>query len=1410
MNEELDWKRFWCKPENGYSLSDGGYLADPDAEFGSFYNPNVVAFDAIDRLHCLVLLGEPGIGKSHAMRTAMRATEAGRSGSGREALWLDLHAIGSETTLFRQVFDNPDFTRWASGDHDLCLFLDSLDECLLRVGTIAAILAGELRKYQLGRLSLRIACRTAEWPRSFENQLRDLWGADETGVYELTPLRRCDVRHAAVTSALDPVEFLQELDRAEAVPFAIKPVTLRLLINTRLRTSGLPSSQAELYLKGCRTLCEETNIARAEGGLRGYLSPDQRLSLASRIAAITLFANRSAVWTAPDIGDVPQECVTLHDLAGSTEDASGNQFNVDEAAIREALSTGLFSSRGQDRMGWAHQTYAEFLAASYVVQHKMDVSQMTSLLVHPGDPDGRLVPQLHGVAAWLATMSRDVFQEVRASEPEVLLLSDVSAASTEDKAKLTEVLLDNYGAGKLVDSDFRLRRRYRGLCHPGLAEQLRPFIRNAAKESVVRRVATDIAESCGLTELQDEFVAIALDSGEPILDRVNAAAALARVGDAATRSQLRPLLYLAADDDPQEELKGWALRELWPEHLSAEDFFQVLNHPRSDDYFGSYWMFLVELPENIGSAIAPDDLPVALRWVLRQVRSLIPRDPVQDIIDVILALAWQNLDVGGVAESFAEAALVRLEHSDHVVNPKRVSSFAEQWADNSESRRRVLAAMVSLAAKDAEACGRALMVIGGLVKRGEDVQWLLDRLSEAVSEEAQRAFAELLDYAFDSNDVELVAKCFLASEVNPILRRVLSSRYDAIELDSADARRLRERQARIRQFHERSDQMGVELQLEPQEQVLALLEEIESGNVAAWWRLSQAMLFRLDGAPIDGLASDLTISPIWVTSDPSARARIVETAKEYVLRQCPDTAEWLGTNTFYFPAAAGVRALRLLLNEAPSFIDGLAASVWEKWAPAIIAYPGQSETEDTRSCPDLLRLAYRFAPDQMIDALLTVIDKEKVAANSGGHLFILRAAEVFWDDRVANALLEKAKSSDPWLQAQVNLLSALLDHQVAPARSFADSLVPLHVPTSGPGRALAIEAAGTLITHTKDAGWSTVWPAFQHDTAFGRDVILSVAQTADYSTMSIQLALSEQELADFYTWLVRVFPYSEEQRRSGLVTPRQRAEELRDSVLRYLEERGTEEACIQIERVMLEFPTLAWLRAVLLRARTLTRQRTWMPPRPGEILALSRDQESRRIENGKQLMTAVAESLRRLEGRLQGETPAAPFLWDKVAKERYRPKDENYLSDYVKLHLEADIKERGIVVNREVEIRRGEGGGKGERTDVLVEAVARNSTGDTYQSVKAIVEVKGCWHRELFEAMQTQLVKRYLSDNQCQDGLYLVGWYDCPQWDQNDPKYRRAPKIGMTEAQRRFDTQASGLSRGGTLIQALVINVALR
>jgi hypothetical protein len=274
--------------------------------------------------------------------------------------------------------------------------------------------------------------------------------------------------------------------------------------------------------------------------------------------------------------------------------------------------------------------------------------------------------------------------------------------------------------------------------------------------------------------------------------------------------------------------------------------------------------------------------------------------------------------------------------------------------------------------------------------------------------------------------------------------------------------------------------------------------------------------------------------------------------------------------------------------------------------------------------------------------------------------------------------------------------------------------------------------------------------------------------------------------------------------------PRENVSAFRDGVLQGLQRCGTIEAWREMERLADALPELSWLRWAAVETRTITLRRSWIPPTPQALLQLVCQRDRRLVESGEQLLEVVLESLRRLGGDLQGETPAAPDLWNRLEGDAFRPKSENEFSDYVARHLRRDIQSRGIVVNREVEIRRGEGKGEGERTDIHIDAVIAGHRPREYDRISVIVEVKGCWNRGLKEDMKGQLHDRYLRDNSCRHGLYLIGWFSCEQWDQKDYRKGGTPRWTAEQAQRHFDDQAVALSRDGVCTRALVLNVALR
>jgi predicted NACHT family NTPase len=226
-----NWKRFWCINTGIIRLDYGGFLEDPESEHGHITNPDVLPFSAISTIPCLVLLGEPGIGKTTAINQAFSDLEQELETSEDDCLFFNLGDFDSNHDLSSGIFQSDKFIKWLKGNHKLHLFLDSLDEGLLSVKTIIRVLRKNIDIVPIERLYFRITCRTSVWLESIylEQKLEEKWKDNNTKIYELAPLRRVDVIEVAKAKSINPESFIQEILDREVTPLAINPITLKFL-----------------------------------------------------------------------------------------------------------------------------------------------------------------------------------------------------------------------------------------------------------------------------------------------------------------------------------------------------------------------------------------------------------------------------------------------------------------------------------------------------------------------------------------------------------------------------------------------------------------------------------------------------------------------------------------------------------------------------------------------------------------------------------------------------------------------------------------------------------------------------------------------------------------------------------------------------------------------------------------------------------------------------------------------------------------------------------------------------------------------------------------------------------------------------------------------------------------------------
>src|SRR3972149_8672463 len=128
MHIKFPWKRFWCPPEGKLHLDNWGYLTDPEGKYGKYINPDVVSFEKIRDTPCLILLGEPGIGKSQTIEDEIEHLQKEISEKDELQLRIDLKEYGSEDRLIKDLFESVTWKEFTNSSNKLHIFVDSLDQ----------------------------------------------------------------------------------------------------------------------------------------------------------------------------------------------------------------------------------------------------------------------------------------------------------------------------------------------------------------------------------------------------------------------------------------------------------------------------------------------------------------------------------------------------------------------------------------------------------------------------------------------------------------------------------------------------------------------------------------------------------------------------------------------------------------------------------------------------------------------------------------------------------------------------------------------------------------------------------------------------------------------------------------------------------------------------------------------------------------------------------------------------------------------------------------------------------------------------------------------------------------------------------------------------------------------------------
>ncbi len=1403
MSLNYPWQRRWLIKENSYKYDYQGFVSlkshswnDPDQEIG-------FALSDLAHVQCAVLLGAPGIGKSTELRKEVEL-EVAEEQSTFKVYIPPLNTRSSEDSILKLLTNNAKIKSWLLTTGRLYLYLDGLDEALLNINTIFDVITDwlEENKEAFGinnrevqrtideeessdkrSLFLRISCRSAIWRKVYEEKLKSLFGENEFQIYDLAPLQQNDVKIAARAEDIDPDSFVEAISNANLATFASDPVSLKFVI-TAFKKGSLQQknyNKPQIFYDGLLQLAEEINPSYKG---KEQLSAEQRLRIASRVAVYTIFSNLPDILKPTEVSlDSLQKDSDLspNHLVGDDFKIDGNyKEEITLQNLREVVNTGLFSLGSSNyHLTWKHRTYAEFLAAWHLHCANIPVKQIWQLISSPANPD-KISPQLQETVLWLTAFKEELFDKLSRYEP-LLLLRSERKFTAENKQYLTKRILSLSSQNELIE-DYHDDNYFSKLCHPKLSEQLVPVITGKSQNHITQRIALSMAAACKAENLEDKLSEFLNNTNNLPYLRSKAIEALGSIQNEEIFLVLRPYALKPQESDENDELKGNALNLLYPNYLTTEETLTNLTKPKVRNLYGLYKHFISSLSQKIPE----NDLQIALDSILQQEYFFEDYNPggFYQFVDAIIDRAWNATEINGVKN-----ALVRLLKKllDYDLNFK---------VTGDEKTRRNIALEVMKLIDDQD---KLFDLFSNKLIQKQDWQWLAQIIEDdTYNLNLKRSAGHLILYIRNFQDVEYSS---IVDVILDFVHRIdwfkteFGEAFIKCDLDSIEANNQRERLSRQKAAEVESIEQEErrKLNYSPIDKALEKLASFENNDINGWWLMIYYMQQDEDLTKRkDDRDFDIMSLPVWKMMNSDSHSKIRSAALIYLERlDFPKSIEFYDR-----PALAVYKALLLLVSQQKTIPD----EIWRKWTPLIVNYTFKGYISKTDLNYLLVSHAYESDKEQFLNCLeheivsaepLYTLDKfEHIIDKDIVKLFLKLHNEAVITGQKRHIILHAIFKNDPEIILEVT------KNQLERYDNDSEQLDK------------TLECASEALRSKPEKVWDILWPYVLKDSQFGKKLLESaLADVVPHSTSLFKTSLfnlEPKDKADLLVWLYQHYPPAEDNDHdeSFWVSKRDNVQTFRGSLLGNLMTQGTIEAYQALEFLIKELPeeksSIWWLA----EAKKHLIEKSFAPPEPKVLQKILQNAQQRLVRSSEELLDVVMESLYRLQKKLKGDNPTSYFLWDKQGDKselKFKPKDENTLSDFVKMHLDYDLADREIIVNREVEIRRSTGS-NGERTDIFVQAYGAASQDKPFTIV---IEAKGCWHGEIDTAMKEQLCNRYLAEHKSNHGIYLVGWYHCSHYPVHN-------KHGtLNDLKEQLKAQAIKLTNSIVTIKSFVLDCSL-
>ncbi len=675
-------------------------------------NAETHSLDHWGNIDAYVLLGEPGAGKTCAMR-AEAARVGGWYVSARDFTTL---APQAAHTVF---IDGIDEMRAGAGNHD---------------GPLDAIRA---RLDKMGRPRFRLACREADWIAADQELLAAVSPTRKVAVLQLAPLNDAE-RNQLLDGAVPELTGASE----DLEPLLGNPLLLDLMARV-VRDGQMPRSRSQLYEMACRSLVVERNEAIRRNRPMTDATADSMLHDAGMLCALLLIGDRIGFTAAaPTPG---RALLALEDIP----EALGIR------SPQATLATRLFADDKDVRVP-RHRSIAEFLAAR-AVAHRitnkgLPLSRVLSLTC---GFDGRPTEPLRGFHAWLSVHCITERPTLIARDPlGVVLYGDVRNFDPTSKTLVFEGLRSEAERFTWFRSGNWQAHPFGALGTPDLSDYLLELLRrperDPAHQAVVECALDAIEHGELLPNITPELERVVRDASYWERNRLSAMDAWLAQDRAFAPSGLQLLNDIEAGrvPDRNDEITGRLLACLYPEHLNPAQALGYFHERKNKNLIGAYRMFWgTQFVEKIPAA----DLTGAADDVLPQLAKFRHEDDIgyelRSVIGKLIARAVTECGASASAQQLYDWLSAGLDKYGSGRLDESESSVIACWLTaHPDAQKAVVAHGMKTLEKDENGRLRAWRIAERLFRASRPRDWYRWMLKEA----AQAQDPQIAAYYFES------------------------------------------------------------------------------------------------------------------------------------------------------------------------------------------------------------------------------------------------------------------------------------------------------------------------------------------------------------------------------------------------------------------------------------------------------------------------------------------------------------------------------------------------------------------------------------------------------------------------------------------------------------------------------------